>query len=89
MNLIVLGDFNIDKRHGDPLFDAFVSEGLWVPQAIRETRTTTGREAKHHDQIAWFRDDFTLLTEGRAGTVDFVDAIFKNLSRAQMSLSGE
>jgi len=85
VNLIVLGDFNIDKRDGNPLFDAFVSEGLWVPQAIRETRTTTGREAKHYDQIAWFRDDLNLLTEGRAGTVDFVDAVFKDLSRTQMS----
>jgi endonuclease/exonuclease/phosphatase family metal-dependent hydrolase len=29
-NLMVLGDFNLD-RVGDPLYTAFVSEGLWPP----------------------------------------------------------
>jgi hypothetical protein len=84
-NLIVLGDFNIDKRQGDPLFDTFISQGLWVPRAIRETRTTTGREAKHYDQIAWFRDDLTLLSQGRAGVVDFVGAVFRDMSTTQMT----
>jgi endonuclease/exonuclease/phosphatase family metal-dependent hydrolase len=84
-NLIVLGDFNIDKRQGDPLFDTFVSQGLWVPEAVRETRTTTGQEAKHYDQIAWFRDDLTLLTQGRAGVVDFVGAVFRDMSTSSMT----
>lgn len=85
VNLIVLGDFNIDKRSGNPLFDAFVDTGLWVPEAIREANTTYGAEAKHYDQIAWFRDDFTLLSEGRAGVVDFTGAVFPELSLLSMS----
>ena len=34
-NLIVLGDFNIDRRGDDPLFAAFVSTGLTVPPPLR------------------------------------------------------
>jgi hypothetical protein len=47
VNLIVLGDFNIDRRSGNPLFDAFVESGLWVPEAIREEKTTYGADAKY------------------------------------------
>lgn len=85
VNLIVLGDFNIDQRTGNPLFDAFVETGLWVPEAIRTAVTTYGSEAKHYDQIAWFRDDFTLLTEGRAGVVDFTRAVFPEMSLRSMA----
>lgn len=85
-NLLVLGDFNIDKRHGNPLFDAFVETGLWVPDALRNVRTTTGKVAKHYDQIAWFRgDDFGLKPSGRAGTIDFGGAVFQELSSTQVS----
>jgi endonuclease/exonuclease/phosphatase family metal-dependent hydrolase len=84
-NLIVLGDFNIDERTGNPLFDAFVRNGLWVPEAIRTEKTTYGSKAKYYDQIAWFRDDFTLLSEGRAGVVDFVGTIFPEITPVQMS----
>lgn len=84
-NLIVLGDFNIDRRQGNPLFDAFVETGLWVPEAIQNVSTSYGRTAKHYDQIAWFRDDFHLRTHGRAGCIDFVDAIFPELSRRGMT----
>jgi endonuclease/exonuclease/phosphatase family metal-dependent hydrolase len=85
VNLIVLGDFNIDKRVDNPLFDAFVSTGLWVPEALRNLKTTLGEQAKHYDQIAWFRDDLTLMTEGRAGVIDFAGAVFPELTLSQMS----
>lgn len=84
-NLIVLGDFNIDRRQNNPLFDAFVEHGLWVPEALRNVDTTYGQEAKHYDQIAWFRDDLSLMTDGNAGVVDFVDAVFKELSTRSMT----
>jgi endonuclease/exonuclease/phosphatase family metal-dependent hydrolase len=85
VNLIVLGDFNIDSRSGNPLFDAFVETGLWVPEAIRIAVTTYGSEAKHYDQIAWFRDDFTLMSEGRAGVIDFTGAVFTEMTLRSMS----
>jgi endonuclease/exonuclease/phosphatase family metal-dependent hydrolase len=85
VNLIVLGDFNIDERTGNPLFDAFVDTGLWVPDAIRTQKTTYGTTAKYYDQIAWFRDDFSLLTEGHAGVVDVVGAVFPEMTPLSMS----
>lgn len=85
-NLLVLGDFNIDKRQGNPLFDAFVETGLWVPEALQNVKTTTGKAAKHYDQIAWFQgDDFGLRPSGRAGTIDFSGAVFQELSSSQVS----
>lgn len=85
-NLLVLGDFNIDRRHGNPLFDAFVENGLWVPEALQKVRTTTGKVAKHYDQIAWFQgEDFGLRPSGRAGIIDFAGAVYKELSQAQVS----
>jgi len=85
-NLLVLGDFNIDKRQGNPLFDAFVETGLWVPEALQNMRTTTGKVAKYYDQIAWFQgEDFGLRPSGRAGTVDFAGAVFQELAQSQVS----
>lgn len=85
-NLLVLGDFNIDKRQGNPLFDAFVEEGLWVPTPLQHVRTTTGQVAKHYDQIAWFQgDDFQLRPSGRAGTIDFAGAVYQELTSRQVS----
>lgn len=85
VNLIVLGDFNIDRREDNPLFDAFVETGLWVPQPLRGASTTYGTQAKHYDQIAWFRDDLSLVAQGRAGVIDFAGAVFPELSLLQMS----
>ena len=48
-------------------------------------KTTYGTKPKHYDQIAWFRDDLTLLSEGRAGSIDFVGAVFKDMSTRSMT----
>jgi endonuclease/exonuclease/phosphatase family metal-dependent hydrolase len=86
VNLIVLGDFNIDERTGNPLFDAFVETGLWVPEGIRTQRTTYGTTAKYYDQIAWFMGtDFNLRASGRSGVIDYVHAVFPELTPEQMS----
>lgn len=84
-NLIVLGDFNIVKRGDNPLFQAFVETGLWVPREIRDLSTTYGTEAKHYDQIAWFRDHLDMMVTDRAGVVDFVDAVFPALTNRSMT----
>jgi len=84
-NLIVLGDFNIDQRGDDPLFQAFVSTGLIVPDALLNVRTTYDTKPKHYDQIAWFMGDLNLLSEKRAGVVDFAGAVYKDLKPLQMS----
>jgi len=84
-NLIVLGDFNIDTRGDNPLFQAFVSTGLVVPPQLNNLKTTFNTNAKYYDQIAWFMGDNNLLSSGKAGVIDFVDAVFKELSPSDMS----
>jgi hypothetical protein len=84
-NLIVLGDFNIDERATNPLFDAFVSQGLMVPPELRDLKTTYGKQAKHYDQIAWFMGAMNLMYKKRAGVIDFMGCIFKELTPRQVS----
>lgn len=84
-NLIVLGDFNIDDRGDNPLFRAFVSTGLIVPSELLNLKTTYATKPKYYDQIAWFRDSLDLLTSGRAGVIDFAEAVYKEISVRSMS----
>ena len=84
-NLVVLGDFNIDKRRDNPLFQAFVSTGLTVPHQLWGLRTTYNTEPKYYDQIAWFMGDLDLHYNERAGAIDFAGAVYQDLSLRQMS----
>ncbi len=84
-NLIVLGDFNIDTRGDNPLFNAFVSSGLYVPENLLNLKTTFNTDAKHYDQIAWFRDDLDLLYRGRTGVIDFAGSIYQEMTMNSMS----
>ncbi len=84
-NLLVLGDFNIDDRGDNLLFQAFVSTGLIVPSQLLNLKTTYATKPKFYDQIAWFMDSFDLLTDGRAGVIDFAGAVYKELTVRQMS----
>lgn len=84
-NLVVLGDFNIDLREDNPLFQAFIQSGLVVPQGLMGLKTTYGTEPKFYDQIAWFMGDLNLESTGRSGVIDFSDAVFREMSRRSMS----
>jgi len=84
-NLIVLGDFNIDDRGDNPLFQAFVSTGLVVPARLLNLKTTYGTKPKYYDQVAWFMDGLDLLTGEQAGVIDFAGAVYRELSPDQMS----
>jgi len=99
-NLFVLGDFNID-RLGDPLYDAFVSSGLWPPTVLNDVpRTVFDNDSQRHsyDQIAWFDQivraggDVTtrsllrgLAFTGRGGRVDFLPYVFPELTTTEVS----
>jgi len=84
--VFALGDFNIDKRGDNPLFEAFVSRGLVVPEQLNGLKTTFGTEPKFYDQIAWFMgSDMQLPFTRRAGVVNFVGAVFKELTARQAS----
>lgn len=84
-NLIVLGDFNIDDRGNNPLFQAFVSTGLMVPEQLLNLKTTYDTKPKFYDQIAWFMGGLNMLNNGNAGVIDFGGAIFKEMPLSQMS----
>lgn len=91
-NLIVLGDFNIDRK-GDPNYEAFVSRGLEVPSEMEGLpRTIFFKEegkTKFYDQIAWFtRGSSRLLTleyTGRAGNFHFDEFVLTDLTKQQLS----
>ena len=84
-NLIILGDFNIDKRGENPLYQAFVSTGLTVPPQLLGVKTTYGTEPKYYDHIAWFMGDLDLNYSERAGAIDFAGAVYQELNLRQMS----
>jgi endonuclease/exonuclease/phosphatase family metal-dependent hydrolase len=84
-NLIVLGDFNIDDRGDNPLFQAFVSTGLIVPQQLLNLKTTYSTKPKFYDQISWFMGNIDLLTNDRAGVIDFGGSVYREISLRQMS----
>lgn len=92
-NLIVLGDFNID-REGDPLYDAFTSTGLQPAEGLRGLpRTVFDNPAdpdtqKYYDQIAWFvkgNKSKLRLNCINAGMIDFRDVVMSDLTNAQLS----
>ena len=84
-NLIVLGDFNIDDRGDNPLFQAFVSTGLVVPQQLLNLKTTYSTKPKFYDQLAWFMGNLDLLTNDHAGVINFSGAVYRELELLQMS----
>ena len=99
-NLFVLGDFNLD-RLGDPLYDAFVSTGLWPPTVLNDVPRTVfddDKDRHSYDQIAWFdavvRTGRGVATQslldgltftGRGGNVDFLPSVFPELNKTQVS----
>ncbi|MCL2317170.1 MAG: endonuclease/exonuclease/phosphatase family protein [Actinomycetia bacterium] len=99
-NLLVLGDFNLD-RLGDPLYDAFVSTGLWPPTVLNDVPRTifdNDRDRHFYDQIAWFDNEVAtakghkpgsllsgLAFTGNGGTVDFLPHVFRGLTKTEVS----
>ena len=62
-NLLVLGDFNIDRKDDD-LWKAFTSTNLYVPDDLHNVKRSIflkeGEDPqlqKFYDQIAWFNTD--------------------------------
>jgi endonuclease/exonuclease/phosphatase family metal-dependent hydrolase len=92
-NLIALGDFNID-RHGDKLYDAFVSTGLYIPDDMNKIpRTIFGSKEKNkfYDQISWFTGEDGIpalsLQYLRGGSFDFTGTALKSLGLTKNQLS--
>lgn len=91
-NLIVLGDFNIDAR-GDLLDKTFLSEGLYVPDALQNGEVTRSifDKTKYYDQIAWFNGEGgqpkLSLQFTAGGNYDFVEKALANRGLTKLKLS--
>jgi len=93
-NLMVLGDFNID-RLGDPLYQAFIATGLTpAPGHLGLPRTIFAEATKPHfyDQVAWFTGAHgtPMLTpplryDEQSGNFDFRAALQGPLSTTELS----
>ena len=94
-NLIVLGDFNIDRK-GSPLYQAFTSTGLTIPQCLEDLPRTIfddpheSDDDNFYDQIAWFTKgkrsliDFKLQS---GGNFDFTSYLYTDMRMTQNSIS--
>ena len=92
-NLLVLGDFNID-RQGQLLWQAFTSSGLTVPNDLETVprsifSTEADRLDKYYDQIAWFETGGERRLELqylKAGGFDFLPHLYREvgMTPAQM-----
>ena len=95
-NLIVLGDFNIDRKD-DVLYQAFTSTGLQTPQDLNNVPRTIFDDPansplnKFYDQVAWFTSAQNVpalsLKYSRGGFFDFTKVALKsrNLTNQQLS----
>lgn len=92
-NLMVLGDFNIDRR-GSPIWEAFASTGLTVPLALDQVPRSiffdeADRLDKYYDQIAWFdtgkKRQLNLdCTDG--GYIDFVPHLYQDTGMSRQNM---
>jgi len=95
-NLIALGDFNID-RHGDPLYQAFTSTGLFTPDDLNKIPRTIFDDPlkpdtnSFYDQIAWFVGAHNIpalsLRYARGGSFDFLRVPLRSLGLPKDQLS--
>ncbi len=96
-NLLVLGDFNID-RHGDDLWKAFTSTGLYVPADLEAVKRSIfikegedPRRDKFYDQIAWFtsRSGHARLRMEylKGGGFDFLPFVYSETNLTKQSIS--
>jgi endonuclease/exonuclease/phosphatase family metal-dependent hydrolase len=95
-NLIVLGDFNID-RQGGAAWNAFTATGLTVPDDLnavpRSIFTDPAKPAldKFYDQVAWFTDksgEIALSMEyARGGSFNFLPHVYTNTGLTKNSVS--
>ncbi|WP_088284800.1 endonuclease/exonuclease/phosphatase family protein [Ideonella sp. A 288] len=93
-NLLILGDFNIDRRD-DALWQAFTSTGLAVPPQLQDVRRSIFADAtkptlgKYYDQIAWFTSGGAQLMDlavAAAGSVDFVPHLYRDIGLTKQQL---
>jgi hypothetical protein len=91
-NPIALGEFQLydeqERPYEDnPMYRAFTSTKLYIPEPLRDIRSTIFGEPGVSGGLAWFEDSFGLQTLD-AGNFDFMDVLeetrFKDFDFAQV-----
>ena len=89
-SLIILGDFNIERKD-DLAYKAFVSKNLFIPEEIRDLKSTIYKDIKLYDQIGWYKNskskDQISLNYLTGGKFDFSKTTLKNRKLSLNSLS--
>jgi endonuclease/exonuclease/phosphatase family metal-dependent hydrolase len=95
-NLIALGDFNID-REGDPLWQAFTSTGLTVPDDLNLVPRTIFADPNQpmlgnfYDQIAWFQKKSGAIAlsmnYSKGGGFDYLPHVYTDTNLSKNSIS--
>ena len=89
-SLMILGDFNIERK-GDVAYDAFVSNKLFIPEDLRDLKSTIFKETKLYDQIGWYKNSRNhsqiSLKYITGGKFDFSDHVLKSRNLSNTSLS--
>lgn len=94
-NLLVLGDFNIDRQGSDG-YEAFTSTGLSVPDVlINQPRTVFDdpgdpSDDSFYDQIAWFQTGSRKLIDMpvcAGGSFDFMPHVYTDTNLSRKSIS--
>ena len=94
-NLLVLGDFNIDRR-GSGGYQAFASTGLTVPQVLVNLPRTIFDDPDNpdnghfYDQIAWFErggQALIALQLRSGGNFDFMPHVYTDMALTRNSIS--
>lgn len=84
-SLIILGDFNIDRRK-DENFKAFISTGLYIPQELIDASRSVFNKMAFYDQIAWYQKKFN-LSYVSGGNYDFTASAMSSLNITKKDLS--
>jgi endonuclease/exonuclease/phosphatase family metal-dependent hydrolase len=95
-DLIALGDFNID-RQDDPLWQAFTSTGLTVPDDLERVPRSIFADPdqpttdKYYDQIAWFDESSGAgglsMRYRSGGSVDFLPHVYTDTDLSRSAIS--
>ena len=87
-DLLVLGDFNIDRKD-NPNYEALISTGLRPPPELdavaRTVNSEDGPTGNFYDQIAWFPDKLKLRYTGHAGRVKWKGAVLADLDPVKVT----
>ncbi len=79
-NMFLLGDFNIfNAGKSNAAYSAIIDNGFVIPESLQEIPpTNVGAKPRFYDQIALRTRENNLEPTGRAGVVDYFEAVYRD-----------